>query len=1167
MRNKEFTASGVSVPVPVPEEMELDLRETEELCNKDRDCDLMAMTPQEQEDFEPPSKRGKTEFEPPSKQGKGEFDLPSKQRKGVIESNKKARFLTETTTQVDDGFAWRKYGQKEILSAKYPRHYYRCTHRHSQGCCATKQVQKNDEGNTYSILYLGLHSCSTGIIASGSTSLIPVEHSFMEDNREREINVIPSKICNYDVTGKIRQEESITSSTSILTESDMWGSSDSMLSTDDRMMREGENETNSTYSCWSKLERDRDSDSWPILKFIGSIDGNLQRLLSAFQDVEVKKIGIYGNGGIGKTTMMKTFLSQYDLPRVFDLVLWVTRPRCSSRRKIQNTLAQQLSLHVQDIKSDDEVAMILLQTLQARKFILFLDDVWEYMDLLKVGIPISSLDNDYKIILTTRSIHVCEAMKVDKFIEAEVLSREQSLRLFRSHAGHVMDSLDIEPYGRAIVNECYGLPLVIKVVGRALSMDNSVFAWKHALKEILLTNTLEVLKIGYSKLRHDMRSCFLYSALFTESEAVRISSLVECLVDEGCVAGSISDARIRGNDIIKQLVDIALLECTDDGSMVEMHGLICDLALVILSDVKGLQMLLSRYLRSILPQKRLLFNISNPTFEEPESSGRENFLPSGRHLSILKAGEGVSEPPSEEEWEEAKMVFLMDNTFSRLPKRPTCSKLLLLFLQRNSSLRAIPSSFFENMFSLQILNLSKTRIKSLPESLLKLECLQVLILRNCERLLFLPSDIGELKNLLVLDVHGTEICQLPNRISELLCLVHLQVCFYGSMDEDECAILPPQLISKGIISNLIQLKELSINVYPGDPRWIMIASDVTTEVSNLKLCSLSFHFPETGHLEYFINTSPAWLHRTLTHFNLIVGHDVKRIVSHVSDDLEHEYNQQDRCLRFVDGDDISDAIRKVLPRATAFYLDHHLTALSITQFGWGNTNLLEFCLVRDCPKLNTIINSTNRTGYCFLSLEVLSIHYCWNLSRLWVGPIRAGTLSMLRRLSVHSCPKLEFIISRPMLAVLVKLEEMIVVDCQSLRSVICNDDTDNNDSAEPSIVDLNSIEYMAEDEMQTSPRTFPDNTGFTLKVLKLHYLPKLVKVWDGGKFPCLESISVYNCPRLRNLDLNSCVEDTLKEVKAETGWWGDLEWDDPALPAKLQTHVKEIKSDDIWGTM
>ncbi|GLU00791.1 hypothetical protein SLE2022_181350 [Rubroshorea leprosula] len=40
----------------------------------------------------------------------------------------------------EEGHCWRKYGQKNIVGAKFPRGYYRCTHRYSQGCLATKQV-------------------------------------------------------------------------------------------------------------------------------------------------------------------------------------------------------------------------------------------------------------------------------------------------------------------------------------------------------------------------------------------------------------------------------------------------------------------------------------------------------------------------------------------------------------------------------------------------------------------------------------------------------------------------------------------------------------------------------------------------------------------------------------------------------------------------------------------------------------------------------------------------------------------------------------------------------------------------------------------------------------------------------------------------------------------
>ncbi|KAM0876924.1 hypothetical protein ACQ4PT_035843 [Festuca glaucescens] len=60
----------------------------------------------------------------------------------------------------DDGFSWRKYGQKDILGAQHPRAYYRCTHQKTQGCAATKQVQRVDEDPTlYDVIYNGDHTC------------------------------------------------------------------------------------------------------------------------------------------------------------------------------------------------------------------------------------------------------------------------------------------------------------------------------------------------------------------------------------------------------------------------------------------------------------------------------------------------------------------------------------------------------------------------------------------------------------------------------------------------------------------------------------------------------------------------------------------------------------------------------------------------------------------------------------------------------------------------------------------------------------------------------------------------------------------------------------------------------------------------------------------------
>ncbi|PRQ59963.1 putative transcription factor WRKY family [Rosa chinensis] len=71
-----------------------------------------------------------------------------------------ATWIRDTNQLIDDGHAWRKYGQKEILGSRYPRNYYRCTYRMDQGCMATKHVQRiSDEPVLYRTTYRGNHTC------------------------------------------------------------------------------------------------------------------------------------------------------------------------------------------------------------------------------------------------------------------------------------------------------------------------------------------------------------------------------------------------------------------------------------------------------------------------------------------------------------------------------------------------------------------------------------------------------------------------------------------------------------------------------------------------------------------------------------------------------------------------------------------------------------------------------------------------------------------------------------------------------------------------------------------------------------------------------------------------------------------------------------------------
>ncbi|KAF7801728.1 putative WRKY transcription factor 75 [Senna tora] len=82
----------------------------------------------------------------------------SRKKKGGLKV-RKPRYAFQTRSQVDildDGYRWRKYGQKAVKNNKFPRSYYRCTH---QGCNVKKQVQRltKDEGVVVTT-YEGIHT-------------------------------------------------------------------------------------------------------------------------------------------------------------------------------------------------------------------------------------------------------------------------------------------------------------------------------------------------------------------------------------------------------------------------------------------------------------------------------------------------------------------------------------------------------------------------------------------------------------------------------------------------------------------------------------------------------------------------------------------------------------------------------------------------------------------------------------------------------------------------------------------------------------------------------------------------------------------------------------------------------------------------------------------------
>ena len=84
--------------------------------------------------------------------------LPSHTAKKSIESNEVSQGLQSSAPAfdkpADDGYNWRKYGQKAVKGGEYPRSYYKCTH----ASCPVKKKVERSGGHITQIIYRGQHN-------------------------------------------------------------------------------------------------------------------------------------------------------------------------------------------------------------------------------------------------------------------------------------------------------------------------------------------------------------------------------------------------------------------------------------------------------------------------------------------------------------------------------------------------------------------------------------------------------------------------------------------------------------------------------------------------------------------------------------------------------------------------------------------------------------------------------------------------------------------------------------------------------------------------------------------------------------------------------------------------------------------------------------------------
>ncbi|XP_042518620.1 disease resistance protein RPS5-like [Macadamia integrifolia] len=461
----------------------------------------------------------------------------------------------------------------------------------------------------------------------------------------------------------------------------------------------------------------------PIIENQQSAHCKLLQMLDCIGDSDRRFgiIGVYGMGGVGKTTLAREVNNHFVKDSCFETVIMVRVSATPNIPSIQTTICKRLGL------PDNNDADALYEALKKKKFLLILDDVWCKLKLEDVGIPHPTRSNrGSKILVTSRSKDVCTDMGARKTIKVQPLSEDESWELFVEVAGEHVGADGIECFAEKLVGRCKGLPLAIVTVGQAMANRHGVGEWANAVREMELSATKlrgmidEVfipLKFSFDRLEDNMlRSLFLYCACFPEDHNISQDNILDYCVGEGLldILGSLTAARNKGEALIGSLKIACMLEDGEEKDSVRIHDVMRELAFWITSS--------------------------------SVSDGNLKFL--------IWIGETFKEAPQAHEWVDATRISLRDTQIRELPElEEKCRKLTTLLLRNNENLTAIPPiNFLQHMDNLTVLDLSNSeKLEYLPDSLSGLVNLRVLRLRFCERLRELPT-VGMLRQLQVLDL-------------------------------------------------------------------------------------------------------------------------------------------------------------------------------------------------------------------------------------------------------------------------------------------------------------------------------------------------------------------------------------------------------------------------------
>ncbi|MBA0880957.1 hypothetical protein Goshw_023247, partial [Gossypium schwendimanii] len=455
-----------------------------------------------------------------------------------------------------------------------------------------------------------------------------------------------------------------------------------------------------------------------------ALESTIQKVWSCIVDKDVGVIGLYGLGGVGKTTLLIQINNKFSTtPNGFDVVIWALVSKDYDVGKIQDRIGGNLGFSDDSWKnkSVDQKATDIYGILSNKRFVVLLDDLWQRVDLNQVGIPKPSQENGSKLIFTTRSLEICGEMGARRKIKVECLEPEKALELFQDKVGDetLNSHPDIPNLAKQVAERCGGLPLALITIGRAMACKTTLEEWNYAIEMLkrcalpkMENEVFPLLKFSYDNLPNaTMKCCFLYCCLYPEDYCIPKKRLVEYWFCEGLLDkfDRINEAQMQGGDIISSLLNACLLE-RDGEDYVKMHDVIRDMALWITRK----------------------FEATEDTF-------------------FVKAGAQLSQEPYVKAWERVKRMSVMKNEIQLLEETPKYPNLRTLFLS-NNHLNVISDGFFQFTPHLTVLDLSKNwNLRALPKGisqLVSLECIDL----SWTGIFELPMELKSLTKLKMLDL-------------------------------------------------------------------------------------------------------------------------------------------------------------------------------------------------------------------------------------------------------------------------------------------------------------------------------------------------------------------------------------------------------------------------------